>query len=914
MVDIAMQDPVTVEKTSAVSVRPSDTCYLELFEHMQEGIAHCQMLYEHGVACDFIYLDVNEAFSVSTGLTDVVGRKISDVLPAFCDSNAELLELYARVARTGASEKIESFVLGVDKWLSISVYSLQRGQFAAVFSDITKRKSAERDLVESRRRFREIAETITEVFWVTDSDFSKTQYVSPAYEKVWGRSCESLYANPRSFMDAIHVEDRERVLGELRAMPDGKPFGIEYRLVQPGGSMRWIWDRGFPVKSDDGRVTHYVGVAVDITDRKLAEQRLSDSECRFRALVEGASEPVAVMGREGVISYVSPAMKSISGYEASEFIGKNLAQFVHPQDAQKLASGLAMLIDEPGKTHRNLARYLHKDGSWISLESSARNLLDEPSINGIVVNLRNVTDRVRAEAELAHNLTILKTQQETSLDGILVVDACACVISQNQRFLELWHVPQHLRGEKEDEGLRAYIAAMVVDPEAFDARVAYLYAHPDERSNEEIALKDGRIFDRYSAPMRGSDEDYIGRVWFFHDITEYKRAEKRLRRVNRALKTLSACDSALIHATTEASLYSTMCKVLVDVGGYCMAWVGRADSDARKSVRPVAFAGDERGYLQTADISWDDGERSRGATGSCIRSGALQIMRLADVLAGPWRTEAAQRGYAAIIAMPLRDDKGVFGSITIHATQVDAFDEEEVKLLSQMAEHLSFGVSVLRARIDNESNLRRVGQTLESTVHAIAGTVETRDPYTAGHQRRVATLCVAIARKLGLPEMRIRGLDLAATIHDLGKISIPAEILNKPGRLSSIEMQLVKTHAEIGYEIIKDIDFPWPIAEMVRQHHERLDGSGYPRGLKGDEILLEARIIAVADVVDAMSSHRPYRPGLGLEAALQEIARQRGITLDADVVDACLGLFREGAFDPVSWSSAGTDVTAHASK
>jgi putative two-component system response regulator len=183
--------------------------------------------------------------------------------------------------------------------------------------------------------------------------------------------------------------------------------------------------------------------------------------------------------------------------------------------------------------------------------------------------------------------------------------------------------------------------------------------------------------------------------------------------------------------------------------------------------------------------------------------------------------------------------------------------------------------------------------SLLESISAIAATVEIRDPYTAGHQRRVAQLATAMAHELGLPEQRIEGLNLAAVVHDVGKIQIPAEILSKPGRLTELEFSLMKQHPQVGYDILKEVDFPWPIAEFVWQHHERLDGSGYPQGLAGEAIHPEARILAVADVIEAMASHRPYRPGLGIETALGEIERHSGILYDRDAVDAALKLFRQ---------------------
>ena len=179
-----------------------------------------------------------------------------------------------------------------------------------------------------------------------------------------------------------------------------------------------------------------------------------------------------------------------------------------------------------------------------------------------------------------------------------------------------------------------------------------------------------------------------------------------------------------------------------------------------------------------------------------------------------------------------------------------------------------------------ERSVEQLNNSLVQTIRAVAALTEKRDPYTAGHQRRVAQLSTAIAREMGLPGEQIRGIELGATIHDIGKIYIPAEILNRPGKLTDVEFSMIKSHTEVGYEVIKEVEFPWPLAQMIRQHHERLDGSGYPDGLKGEEIILEAQIIAVADVVEAISSHRPYRPALSIEVGLEEIFRQGGFQFD----------------------------------
>ena len=187
----------------------------------------------------------------------------------------------------------------------------------------------------------------------------------------------------------------------------------------------------------------------------------------------------------------------------------------------------------------------------------------------------------------------------------------------------------------------------------------------------------------------------------------------------------------------------------------------------------------------------------------------------------------------------------------------------------------------------------KIKTNIEGTIHAMAMTVEMRDPYTAGHQRQVADLASAIAVKMGIPREQRDSIHLAGTIHDIGKMQVPTEILSKCGKLTALEFDMVKTHSQAGYDILKTIEFQWPIAEFVLQHHERMDGSGYPSGLKSESILIEARILSVADVVDAIVPHRPYRSALGIEKAQEEIFDNRGIVYDSDVVDACLSIISE---------------------
>lgn len=433
-----------------------------------------------------------------------------------------------------------------------------------------------------------------------------------------------------------------------------------------------------------------------------------------------------------------------------------------------------------------------------------------------------------------------------------------------------------------------------------------LYRPTDTQDKEEkIHLSDGSVYLSHCYAIKDANGIKIYTIHVMEDITEREHAERKLHRITRTLITLSAANHALVRANDEIELLEEICKSAVLQGGYVMAWVGYVQTDEAKSIVPVAHVGAEQGYLQTLDITWADRERGRGPVGRAARLGTTQVVQdiRIDPRMKPWRENALQRGYNACIALPLTSKGKVFGVLAIYAKEAAAFIPEEILLLEEMAGDMAYGIGGLRTEIERNDALQRYREkseqllsNLSDTIQAIAAMVEVRDPYTAGHQQRVAELAVAIAHELGWPEDKVYGLHLAAIVHDLGKIQIPVEILSKPGRLTDIEFAMIKQHPQAGYNILKGIQFPWPIAQIVLQHHERLDGSGYPNGLKDESILSEAKILAVADVVEAMASHRPYRAGLGEERALAEIGEHKGILYDPAAVEACLKLFREERF------------------
>jgi putative nucleotidyltransferase with HDIG domain len=387
---------------------------------------------------------------------------------------------------------------------------------------------------------------------------------------------------------------------------------------------------------------------------------------------------------------------------------------------------------------------------------------------------------------------------------------------------------------------------------------------------------------------------------------ELERQHHRLATLRWALNAHAEAALALVRAESSHGLLQAICDSITREFAYVLAWVGCAEEDEQKSVRVLAASGPAQSYLEGLSVTWDESSSTgQGPTGQAIRSGQLQIME--DSETSPffayWRERATGFGIYSSVTVPLVVEGLWRGALMVYAGYRQAFEPLAIEVFEDLAREISHGVQALHRKELLESETRRRAQAQQklteafaSIVSALVAAVEARDPYTAGHQSRVAELACAIAGEMGWDETRITTLRMAAMVHDIGKISVPSRILIKPGRLTEEELELIRLHPETGYNILKDIPFEWPVAEIMRQHHEKRNGSGYPRALKEEEILPEARVLAVADIVEAMASDRPYRSAIPLAEVLSEIENQAGVLLDEEAVQACLRLFRKRGY------------------
>ena len=900
--------------------------------------------------------------------------------------------------------------------------------YQGFLEDITERKEALDALCASEARLKE-AERLAmfgNSTWDADAD---TTIWSEGLYRITGRDPSTPPPNHAERKKLYTPESFAHLDAAVRhALDTGDPYDLELQIVRADGALRWTRARGEAVRDESCRVRKLVDTLQDITDQKLFEEKLRNSEENYRATFEQAAVGIIHTSFEGAILRCNSRFAEIVGYPKEEIPGMTIGQITAPEDMAASQSYLQQITVGQAGSAVWEKRYVRKDRSytWVRITVSFQHDTEGRPIHLIAV-VEDINARKAAEQRLASAQEALQVSDEryrtifqsslvmtavTQVEDGVIVDAnntfldtmgfesaevighttfelnfwtdlrdrdrfvellqqraefrnfetwlrkksgavipvllsasviqiggVACALSvmrdvsemraaeealrkTERRFREIFETAPEGIFQTTKEGrslaLNPAGAKMLGFPSSDDAVASItdsahdVWLNPEDRARYVQLLEDKSEVRDFPCQFKrtdgtpiwvsltarrvcGQDGETLYYQGFMEDITERKALEVDLSARVRELNVLSEMDSALLHARTEEELLTEYCRILVELGGYRMAFVGFAEEGPEKRILPVAHYGHEDGYLKLLNATWSDTERGRGPVGSCIRTGEVAVVKdfAADPATAPWHEEAAKRGYKSCISIPFRQSASEMACLTAYGTRVSRWSDPERKLMDQVASALGFGITTLRTEIAKDRFQEDLRASLEQTILVVAGTIEQRDPYTAGHQRRVADLCGHIAKAMGLSADRTHGLQLAANIHDLGKIGIPSELLAKPGHLSKSEFSLMRDHAEMGYEIIKKVHFPWPIAVMVRQHHERLDGSGYPQGLKAEDILLESKILAVADVVEAMITHRPYRVALGMDAALDEVLALRGLKYDPAVVDACVNLFRQ---------------------
>jgi PAS domain S-box-containing protein/putative nucleotidyltransferase with HDIG domain len=901
---------ITKRKQAEKSLRETSN-KLSLSLNLLKGIIESIPVRVFWTDRDLRYLGCNTLFARDAGLSspdELIGKTNFDM--GWTDQAEHYRQDDRRIMESGIPklgyEERQTTPDGQTLWMRTSKVPLHNDAhevigILGIYDDITAQKQAEQNLQLSESRLKEAQEVAHLGSW--EFDLVKNDlWLSDENLRIFGLNPaeQNTY---ETFLNTVHPDDREHVnLAYTESVENKTPYNLEHRLLMSDGSIKWVQERCKTHYADDGTPLRSSGTTLDITERKCAEAQAS----RLGHIIDSSINEIYVFDAVTLnFLLVNEGAQRNLGYSMAEMSQLTPLDLKPEFTAEAFETLIDTLRHDENKVEVFETLHRRRDGSLYPVEVHLEHSAEEiPPV--FCASILDITTRHKTDERLRHSESSLAEAQRIAQLGNWEFDITANHSSWSDEMYRIFEIDPR----QYDVSYEAFLHAIHPDDlEQVDR--AYRASVETKRPfdvTHRLLMSDGRI--KYVREMGGTHYSEDGRplrsLGTAQDITEQYLTEQALNHSNHALKAISSCNSVLVHATSEDDLLNNMCHVIVDEGGYLFAWIGMVEEGEKKRVLPVAHAGFEDGYLEQLNITYENNVRGRGPVGCAVRHGEPQVVydTLIDPHFAPWRESAVKHGFRSTLVLPMKDNNGkVFAVLSIYAEEPDAFDEEALKLMQDLANDLGFGILALHTQGERDHYLKehlksdeRYKKMLVDTIRAMSLTVEKRDPYTAGHQNKVAQLSVAIGRELGMDENHLEGLRLGATIHDIGKIYVPAEILNRPGRLSKAEFEIIKSHAEVGYDIIKDVHFPWPVANMVVQHHERMDGSGYPRGLRGEEIILEARILAVADVVEAITSHRPYRPAVGLDKALMEVEGNRGALYDTEVANACLRLIRDEGF------------------
>jgi PAS domain S-box-containing protein/putative nucleotidyltransferase with HDIG domain len=616
----------------------------------------------------------------------------------------------------------------------------------------------------------------------------------------------------------------------------------DYEIIHKDGSFRTLEIAGSFIGDASGTYHGFQGVAKDQTKQWGLRRALEESEEKYRHLIENINEVVYQTDNYGVVTYVSPSVEFTGGYTQAEIIGRPFTDFVYEEDLNGRMDRFREVLH--GFEGATIYRFRTKNGETRWVRTAARPIHENGYAVGIRGALTDVTDIVETKEKLRQSEHRYRSILEDIEEGYFEVDLAGNLLFFNDSICKMF-------GYNRDE-LTGVNNREIIAPES--AKKIFQTFNEIYRTGNSTGLVDYEFIKKdgtsstgeLSASLRTNNRgEPIGFRGVVRDVTERRRIESEWKQSN-----------FIVNASKDwMTLINRKYEYRAANGAFC-----RAHGKTKEEIigRTVAEIWGEKAFYQSIKNNID----------RCFAGEEINYKTSFD-------KESFKSQYFEVACYPFRNERGFVDHVVLVSHDM---------------------TKIMLAETGMEESLSKLQGTLGKTIDCLISAFEMRDPYTAGHQRRVAELARAIAREMNLTEDAVQGIYMASIVHDIGKIHMPIEILSKPTPLTDIEFCIIQTHSQVGSEILKKADFPWPIDTIVNQHHERLNGLGYPQGLKKDEIVIEAQIIAVADVVEAMSSHRPYRPALSIDIAIEEILVNRGVLYNADAVDVCIDLFRNKQF------------------
>ena len=991
---------ITARKQAEEALRESEENYRRLFDNAILGIF--QSTPEDEV------ISVNLAFARMFGYDspqDVMESIKNVARNVFVDPNrrVEILRLMAENPELRTFENVYwrkdgSTFIGNLHTTPVHDANGRLIRIEGIIEDITERKQTEAALQETRSFLQQIVDTSPNMIFVVDEQ-GKMLFANQYTATYYGATPEQLLSKSTQAIHLSQTEAQAYIDDDREVIRRRQKIIMEELNTAPNGEQHWFYTIKVPLLRPDGTVD-VLGIATDITERKLAEETLQHSEKRFRALIENSWDALLLVNAENKIVYYAPSSERVTGYTSEEVLGRHARDFIHPDHTEAAARRRAML-KEPGAAISAEYRVRHKNGSWIWVESVVHNLLAEPSVQAIVINMRDVTKRREAEEKLRESEDRFRSLSQATFEGVMIHDQ-GVIQDANQAFAELcgYSKPEDLIGKNglevmppapesfervranmrtgSTEPLEIYIARpdgttfpvetqsreitfkgrklRVVamrditkrkQAERTQARLtAILEATPDfvtvvdpgqhityinragrkmvgigededitglkirdlspewanliiEKVGIPTAIRDGVWSGDAARLARDGREIPVAQVILAHkesdgtleylstisrDVTETKRAEEKIRQQLAHLTALSEIDRAIASSFDLKESLTTLLGHVTRQLNVDAADALLFDADTH-TLRYIAGNG-----FRSRGIEAFSMPLNRGYTGRVfLERRAIHIPDLREKPENFIRTALlAEDHFVTYFGVPLIAKEEVKGVLEIlHRARLEP-DEEWLDFLNALAEQAAIAVDNAILFSDLHNSKIKLEQAYDTTLDGWSKALDLRDRETEGHTRRVTELTLQVAHKFGLAKEELVQIRRGGLLHDIGKMGIPDAILLKPGALTDEEWVIMRKHPAYAYDMLSPIEYLHPALDIPYCHHEKWDGSGYPRGLKGEQIPLGARIFSIADVWDALNSDRPYRKAWEKRKALEYIRSLAGTHFDPAVVGAFL--------------------------
>jgi PAS domain S-box-containing protein/putative nucleotidyltransferase with HDIG domain len=832
VIEKALQQRRAMEEKQRLdeALRESEEKYRTVLEEMVEGY------FETDLAGNLTFINDAGCRNLGYPREELIGKNNRQYTDA---ANAKkVFEAFNELYRTGKPCRVYDYetikkdgTKGI-KEMTVSLMRDSEGKligFRGISRDITERKRIEEALRESEGKYRTVLDDLREGYFEVDLAGNYT-FVNDAVCKNFGYTKEELIGTgSRQYQDEANAKKTYQAFNELYRT--GKLVkSLEAEHIRKDGTKGIYELSASLIRDAQGKIIGFRGTSRDITERKRAEEA-------YQAVVEKSLQGLHIL-QAGRAVFVNSACAKMLGYSKEELLALSPEQcrnLVHPEDQEVAWGHYLNRLEEKAAPRSHEFRIIRKDGSlcWVEAFTSRIEYQTRPALQ---VAMIDITERKQAEDSLREKDERFRQFFENEPEYCYMISPQGIILDINNAAL-------NTLGYKKEELIGEPLAKIYSSDSLPKMKeLAAQWKETGSVKNQEMCIitKDGSR--RTVLLSAGAVRDAKGKILYSvsvqRDITEHEWIKEALQKTEEHLRVIS-------EGASDGFLYIDIDGIIMITNERMKAMLG----DRQPEGKPLSAFFDEENQkilAQNLKARWEG-------------KGSIYEIVLTD--------KAGRRHDLLVSGTPYRDKQGVIqGAFGIYHDVTD--ERESARILSEHKEALKnsfFGIA-----------------------EALSKVIEDRDPYTSGHSAGVASLAEAIARTMGLSEDHITGIYITGVLHDIGKMAVPVEILVKPGRLNDMEMSLIQIHPQAGYEILKGIEFPWPVAQAAHQHHERMDGSGYPQKLRGDEISPEARILAVADVVDAMTHHRPYRPAFSRRDAINEIKKGRGRLYDPQVVDACL--------------------------